>query len=169
VDEPLDSATFRMVVMCLGLALAIAIAGIAVIVGFGRQETGSRTLYRSGESTYWQAHRPPSPTPSDGTHNPNSFGRAAISREVSRPAPVPENLWLVVAALFGILVGLLIPTPRLKWAAPEIIGAIAFAVAVVLFAVLGHLGTAKTDGILVAVIAGLLGVLIPSPARYDLA
>jgi hypothetical protein len=168
MDEPRDSAAFRMVVMCLGLALAVAIAGIAVIVGFGRQETAGRTLYRSGESTYWQAHRPPPPTPSDGAHNPNSFGRAAISREISHPAPVPENLWLVVAALFGSLVGLLIPTPRLKWAPPEILGAISFTAVVVLFAVLGNLGTARTDGILVAVIAGLLGVLIPSPARYDL-
>jgi hypothetical protein len=180
-----------MVVMGLGLSLVIAIAGIAVIVGFGRQENGSMVMHRAGDSTYWQPHYS-QPSPGQGKHQPNVSDRAEFAHSGSHPAHVPENLWLIVAALFGALVGLLVPAPRLAiergkktqdrfrlkkkggqdewWVFPDLLGLVAFVVVAIFifaFAMWGHLGTARDDGILLASAAALLAILIPSPARYD--
>jgi hypothetical protein len=173
LDEPRDSATFRTVVMGLGLSLVFAVLAIGLIIGFGRQESGGLVVHRSGEQTYWGPHRR-ALAPGKGAHRPNVLDKADIAHTTSGPARVPENLWLIVAALFGALVGLLVPTPRLTTdgglRAPDFLGLIAFALAalfIVLFSICGHLGTARDDGILIAAGAALFGILIPSPARYD--
>jgi hypothetical protein len=195
VDEPRDSATFRMAVLGLGLSLVIAVIGIAVITAFGQQGKNGLDGQTSNTNIYWGPHKSYTPPGESETHHQNSVGKAELSIDGSHAARVPENLWLVVAALFGVLVGLLIPTPRLRLLPemkldtpgngetktvkrsfrervkiPGLAGLIGFTLVVLfvaVFAATGNLGTSKTDGVLVAAFTVLLGILIPSPARHD--
>ncbi len=177
MEEPRDSATFRMAVFALGLSLIIAIIGIAVIVSFGQESTSGsseRHVVRNKKGG-GRLH--------GGSHVTTS------STEESHPPHVPENLWLIAAGLFGALVGLLIPTPRMKvvpkrrkdkgddkriWIqrlrAQDFLGLVAILLVggfIVVFALEACFGTTKADAALVAAVAALFGILVPSPARYD--
>jgi hypothetical protein len=177
VEEPRDSATFRMAVFALGLSLIISIIGIAVIISFGQESTSGSSERHVVRNSGAKVHV--------GSHVHGGSHVTTSSTEESHPPHVPENLWLAVAGLFGVLVGLLIPNPRMKvvpkkqtdtrtWIqrlrAQDFLGLVAFLIIggfIFIFALEACFGTTKADAALVAAVAALFGILVPSPARYD--
>lgn len=172
--------------MGLGLTLVIAIAGIAVIITFGGTTNGS-SEHSSDQSTDWQSHRSHTPSAGHGKNHHDSSSEKTSSGDDSQPGHVPEELWLAVAGLFGALVGLLVPTPRIKWRPLDpsrskqeevppayhlrfldFSGFTALALLGVAIALIAnHLGSPRMDGALVACATAALAIFIPSPARYD--
>ena len=178
MDEPRDSATFRMAVGGLGLGLAIALAGICVILAFGSGE---------GEDQHWikvtshgfDAKRKP------GSSRPRARSNARLSvgsHKLSGAPEIPGALWAIAAALAGALLGLLLPSPLLKreedreeevrWRTrdtPVMVFAVALALGVFFVGLFTDVSASRELQSLVA--AGgacLVGIMIPTPARFDL-
>ena len=178
MDEPRDSATFRMAVGGLGLGLAIALAGICVILAFGSGE---------GKDQHWikvtrhgfDAKRKP------GSSHPRARSNARLSvgsHKLSGAPEIPGALWAIAAALAGALLGLLLPSPlpkreddgkeeprRRARNVPVTVLALALAFGVFFVGLFTDVSASLELQCLVAAAgACLVGIMIPTPARFDL-
>jgi hypothetical protein len=161
VGDPRDRTAYAIAFATLGLALTALIAGVcwlAVQHGTGTDIFAQQCALRS------LAHCRP---------------EVSIHHETDTPY-VPGGLWIVLAALGGILVGALIPLPawlaeaRLPPSSPirRWLPAALIAAAVLLVAAAAIPGYSRdillSMGGLGAALAGvLLGLLVPSPGRAE--
>ncbi|HSS41487.1 MAG TPA: hypothetical protein VLK37_02945 [Solirubrobacterales bacterium] len=176
MDEPRDSATFRMAVAGLGLSLAIALIGICVILAFGPEEVdslGGRVTVEnhapgalSGESPPTKTRlRPTEPKGRDTDTDKESTTDFTYSNSSSDGPAVPAELWLIVGGLFGALLGLLLPTPR--WILCNCLLIVVLVILAVIALGIAIWGSASQQCVVAAGGAALAALFIPTPARYD--
>lgn len=139
----------------LGVALAIVLIGICLILAFGSTQvqvthTAHVDRTRAGRARVGSAN---------ATH-----GHSTHTSSKTTPREVPAVLWALAAALAGALVGLLIPEPSsTKPASWNAIGLLAVVILVV-FAGGGVSGSPELESLVAASGAALIAILAPSPA-----
>lgn len=144
MNEPRDSKAVRLAVAGLGLATAIVLIGICLILAFGSSEV-TREVHVAA------AH---------GARHARS-----IHSTHTIPLEVPAVLWAFAAALVGALVGLLLPDPSSNAPVPAWIAIAMLAVVIlVVFAAGGVSGSPELEALVAASGAALVAILAPSPA-----
>jgi hypothetical protein len=171
-----------MAVAGLGLSLAIALIGICVILAFGSEKADSHDGHLSVE-----IHPPGTPSKDSppirtrvrltdpkgrGTETRNESVTDFTYSGTSSDSPAaPQELWLIAAALFGALIGLLLPAPRKGDRLSELDGPIGLAIVMVMLAIFAVTGavddSVALQGVLAAGGAALVALPIPTPASYD--
>jgi hypothetical protein len=158
VGDPRDRTAYGLAIASLGFALVAALIGICWISALEGDPSTTTT------TRHCVLHRP--------IHCESKvFAAAAI-----KPPLPPDGLWVALAALGGVIVGVLIPLPL---AAPSLPGrsgpestdlrplvSFAFGGFIVAVAVVAH-DSLKEPFVWCAIGGIFLGLLIPSPARGD--
>jgi hypothetical protein len=154
--DPRDRTAYGLAIVSLGLALAALILGVCWISG------------ESGDPVEVAIHH-------CGLHAESDCEPVTVLRAAQDPPGVPDELWVALALLGGVFVGVLIPFPptvlrRERWRSDARVEDVAVAVVwlalIGLAIVLAH--SALKDSIGWCAIGGvLLGLLVPSPARGD--
>ncbi len=131
----------------LGLAAAIALVGICLILAFGSSQVIHQVRHVGAAR-------------GDRVH-------VTTSTHSSLPPNVPAVLWAFAAALSGALVGLLVPEPKAKSPAAWIAMALLAAVILVVLAGGRASGSPELEALIAASGAALVAILIPTPAAPE--
>lgn len=179
LTDPRDRAAYQIAIACFGLALAIVLAGVIVIVALSATSSTTQTTSHTTSkwSHVWKSrgdpkwHDDPESTwdSSRMWHSQPRSDPASKAKTVSettvpltRVATTLDNLYIIAGALAGVLLGILIPI-RNDWIA-AIVSILAI-IAVPIIVAFVVLNTAIAREAVAAVSAGaLLGLLVPSPA-----
>lgn len=146
MDQPRDSQTFRLAVAGLGLAMAIALVGICLILAFGPSQVVHHVRHIGGA---------------------RGLGGHSTGTTHSFPPDVPAVLWAFAAAFGGALLGLMLPEPLSKGSAPWVAMALLAAIVLVVLAAGGVSGSPELESLVAASGAALVAILVPTPAAPE--
>lgn len=156
IGYPRDRNAYGLAIAGLALALAILIAGICWIAA------GS-----TGAPAEVSTHH-------CGLHAESDCEPGTSFRAAHDPVDVPNELWIALAVLGGVFVGVLVPFPPPGyrgegWSEPEARGplyVLSWTVLITLVAVLAARGFEDSIG-WYAIAGALLGLQVPSPASGE--
>jgi hypothetical protein len=158
VGDPRDRTAYGLAIASLGFALVAALIGICWISALEGDPSTTTT------TRHCVLHKPI-----------KCESKVSASAAIKPPLP-PDGLWIALAALGGVLVGVLIPLPlatltlpgRSKLGSTErsLFAAFALGGFIVAAAIVAQ-DSLKEPFIWCAIGGVLLGLLIPSPARGD--
>lgn len=158
VGDPRDRTAYGLAIASLGFALVAVLIGICWISALEGDPSTTTT------TRHCVLHKPI-----------QCESKVSAAAAIKPPLP-PDGLWVALAALGGVLVGVLIPLPlatpslpgRLKLGSPEWILLAAFALGGLAAAVAIAAQDSLKEPFIWCAIGGIfLGLLIPSPARGD--
>lgn len=165
IGDPRDRTAYGLAIASLGLALVALIVGICWIGTEDNSATSGATTADTPTAKCRLGDQPAKCGAADPKDQASEVSRDPQASEI------PKELWAALAAIGGVLVGLLIPFPLSAWQSGpwsrERGWSLAVAVAVLLAGAL--LVTFSPELSLTRIGAGalLLGLLIPSPARGE--
>lgn len=160
VGDPRDRTAYRIAFVGLGLALAILLIGISWISTEGESKS---------EWTVGRGHG----CASQNTKKAKDLKKTERCKppvtvaHTTTPNQIPTGLWISLIALGGVLVGALIPFPLPRSTSTAHTVCLVLALLLFLLAGIAVVGSESKSFTDYAVVAVLLGLLIPSPAREE--
>lgn len=158
VGDPRDRTAYSLAIASLGFALVTVLIGLCWLSAQDGDPSSTITTHRC--VLRGQIH----------------CGSKVVSTAAVKPPQAPDGLWIALAALGGVLVGVLIPLPLATLSQPGerksgdstrgLLAAFASGAFIVGLAIAAH-DDFKPPFVWCAIGGVLLGLLIPSPARGD--